>query len=461
MTSGPSTLYEAVRQHGLTAEECVDEYGAFLSLSTRIVGIPMTKFASIAHLSPLTIKPYMGILRSMFRVPTCDFGVGAINGRQRRLLLLGSSATHGCAFCSAHTALMGDAMGGSRVQQCYRAGTVVVDVKEDGDDEINALVAEVCSFPARVTEETRANFVAKFGEKGYQDAASMLAFMGWLNYNMDVLEMTLESEVAPFAQMILAPRNLPFDVTDIADEKDGQAALGKERVKAVTGEGIRNPWSRAWAYVNNAWSFLQMFPNVVKALSIEKEWFHPLPYSLNDLAVWRRKNFGCDLTFDQGMENEEVKRALTFICREVLLKDEITKWTRAEKYKLLYIFGKGLGNEVLVSEAVALETARVKNQKAAEGESADPSIGSTSEVRKELDNVFATASSDAKPFDAFSSAANLIFHAAGPSGQVAKSGSMKEFLQYVTVPSVQMEIIGMIGLFAMMHRTSIMCGPKE
>lgn len=461
-----STVYDALAPHGLTVAECQQKYGQFLALSSRLVGHAMTKFASIAHLSPLTSKPYMGTLRSFFRVPSCDFGVAALSSRQRRLILIDSSATHGCAFCTAHTACMGDALAGSKLQQCSRAGRFVPEEKEDGDAEIAALVREVCGFPGLVTESTCEAFENKFGKKGYLETAAFLAFMAWLNYNMDVLGISLESEIAPFAQMILAPRNLPFDVTDFV-ANDGNEDAGRERAKFVSSGAAAGPWKRAMAHLSNVWALVTLVPQVVKALSTEAEWYKGLPVSMDELKEWRRTQFGCDLQFDSEMDNEEVKRAIAFVCREVFLNDDSTRWTRYEKFALLFVFGKGVENMVIAEDAVALAAAqRVKEDvlstsgsASLEGED-DSHESITRDVRKELEKVFTTAASEEKPTDAFSAAAKFMYTAAGPAGNVAKSGTTQDLLTHVDAPEARMSVIGMVGAFAMMHRMAVMCGGK-
>lgn len=461
-----STLYDALSPHGLTTAECQREYGQFLALSSRMIGMAMTKFSSIAHLSPLTSRPYMGALRSFFHVPLCDFGMAALSSRQRRLLLIESSATYGCAFCTAHTVCMGDALVGSTVQKCFRAGRVVTEKREDGDDEIGSLVKEACGFPSLVTESTREAFEKKFGKKGYLEAASFLAFMAWLNFVMDVLGITLESEIAPFAQLLLAPRNLPFDVTDIA-AKDGNEAVGKERVRFMSSGAAAGPWKRARAYVSNVWGLVTLMPQVVRALSTEAEWYQGLPLRLGELKEWRKTQFGCDLRFDSEMDEEEMKRAITFACREVFLKDETSKWTRFEKFALLFVFGKGMKNMVIVEDAVALATGqRVKGHVLSS--SVSPSVEEedgphekvTKVVRMELENVYAMAASEEKPTDAFSAAAKFVYAAAGPAGNMAKSGMSKELLTKVDKPEAIMDVIGMVGMFALMHRMAVMCGGK-
>lgn len=449
----PTTFYESLAPNAPSRADCLAEYGSFLALSARMVGVTLTRYARIACLSPVSVKPYMGALRPCFRVPGVDIGVAPLNAHHRSLLLVGSSIAHGCPFCTAHTACMGDAIAGSRIHQSFRAGHILSDEKQEHDDLVHDLTQEVCSIPPNLSDTTRAAFIERFGKDGYQDAAAMLAFMGWLNFNVDALGITLEGEVAPVAQLILAPRKLPFNVTDIMAKDDGKAHIGNAHARELSDSSSSNIWKKAWAHVTNMWGLVSLIPHVVTALSTENAWYRQIPHSVADLVEWRKSEFGCHIRFDEEMENDEVKRALTFCLREGFLKDENTTLTRLEKFNLLYVFATGIKNAVLTEDAIAVVCACMKA-----GES--PTEVDSEATRESLEDIASIAASDTQPSDAFGAIARVIHHAAGPGGSVAKSGAVPDVLSFVTEPSAQMEIIGLIGLFGMMHRMSVMCGGR-
>ncbi|CDF37922.1 unnamed protein product [Chondrus crispus] len=457
----PTTLYESLDPHAPSRADVLAEYGSFLALSERLVGVSLTRYARIASLSPVAVKPYMGALRACFRIPAIDLGFSPLNAHHRSLLLVGSSIAHGCPFCTAHTACMGDALAGSRVQQSFRAGHLLPDDKQEHDELVYDLIQEVCSVPPALTRDTRAAFENHFGKQAYQDAAAMLAFMGWLNYNVDALGITLESEIAPVAQLILAPRNLPFNVTDSMAKDDGRAHIGTARARVIATLNPSNLWSRTWAHITNVWGLVALIPNVVTALSTENSWYKSIPNSTPDNVEWRKAQFGCHIRFDEELENDEVKRALSFCLMEGFLKDENTSLTRLEKFKLFYVFAKGMDNPVLIQDAMALVSAAVANDKNAAAENkADQAETNSEATRESLDDIVAIAASQTHPTDAFSAVARVVHHAAGPGGNIAKSGTVPDVLSYVTEPSAQMEIVGLIGLFGMMQRMSVMCGGR-
>lgn len=453
-----STIFDYLSPHGLSASACRSHYSSFLSLASRLVGASLTDFASIAYLSPLTAALYTGIFRPCLRVPACDLRSASLSPRQRRLVLLESSVAHGCPFCTAHVANMGDALNGPLVAQCTRAGRVVGAGVEEGDHEITTLINEVCAFPAVVKEETRNAFEKRFGSEGYRELAGMTAYMGWLNFIMDAIDIPLERGLAPFAQLALAPRELPFDVMDALPKQESDS-FGEEKAQLVTSGKGAKPLRRFGSQVRNVAALVGLTPSVANALSVERQQFKGIPQKVPQLVEWRQKEFGCALKFDQEMEDAEVKRALSYAVREVFFRDETSTWTRSEKFALLYVFGKGAANPIIVEDAVALATAqRVKEDTPSDGKGVSSEAVAT-EVRQKLENICTAASSE-KASTAFSGAAKFIYSAAGPAKGVQKAGTVEVILTYVETPESVMDVLGMLGMFALMHRMAVLCGGK-
>lgn len=450
-----STIYDRVSPHGLSESACRDHYGTFLALGSRLIGSHLTDFASVAHLSPATIALYTTVFRPCLCIPECDFHKLRINPRQRRLLLVEASVTHGCAFCTAHTANMGDVLNGPLFAQCARAGRIVGAREEDGDHELLSLIREVCTFPGTLTAHTRKTFLSKYGPAAYTQVAGMVAFMAWLNFIMDVLDMPLEEGLAPFAKEFLGSRDLPFDVMDTVGG-EGSDPVGQEKVRIVrSGEGAK-PLRRIQAQLRNAAAFAGLTPHVSRAMSLETKSLKYVPKTLREIEQWRQRQFGCTLLFDQHMTDIEVKRALTFAVHEVFFRDEASEWTRVEKFALVYVFAKGqVANPVLLRDAVALASGPLLT--ATPGDDGEGKDG-VAEIQENLEHVYAAAASTDTPMDALTAAARFIYSASGPGGSVKKAGTEEKLLTYVESPEAIMDVMGLLGMCGLMHRMAVMCG---
>eukprot|EP00177_Eucheuma_denticulatum_P001366 GFKZ01002481.1.p1 GENE.GFKZ01002481.1~~GFKZ01002481.1.p1 ORF type:complete len:464 (-),score=69.49 GFKZ01002481.1:3293-4648(-) len=442
-----SILYHALTPAQLTPEQWRARYGVFLDLSTRVLEVTPT-FSSLSHHSSLTLNFYFGAITSCLRIPACDLRMTSLSPRERRLALLESSLTHRCKHCVGHSCVLGDVFRGSQYQQAVRRGGVDEFGKErveGADDVIRRLVREACEIPGGVGDAARRDFVQLFGEKGYDELTSMVAFMGWLNFVMGSLGFPLESRAVPFATLLLKAEGVQFTIDDaVAD--DGGHQAGRDAVDKVTGKEAAGVGRRVALRVENVARVLRLVPSVVRASARERRMFRGVPTSMRRLDEFAKGVLGCLPCFVRVVEEGVLKRALMFGVREVFVGEGETAWGRAERIALFYVFARKVGNNELVGDAVMMAGAAVG------GEGGEWDVGglAEAEVQRKLGGVYGKV--EAREGEGrFFAAARFVYECAGMAESVSEE-AQRRLLEGVRDLRSVLDVVGCIGFFGFLHR---------
>lgn len=453
------TIYicDAVSEQRLGDADLFKRYGVFLHLTKRLLGCKPA-YTSYAHSSTLTLNFYFGALRSCLRIPACDFGFADISPSQRRLALFQSCLTHRCPYCLGHVCIMGDMIKGSQFDQIVQAGgwDQYCQQRSEHDELIKRLVREVCSFPARLTAETKNQFIAAFGTAGFDEVTSMVSYMGWLNYGMGSMGMQLESKAAPVAGLLFDTFDPDSNIsTSTAD--DGDTRKGEQALQNVKSTKHAVPWRRFFAHLRNLWTFISLIPTVVRGMLRERAMFQGIPTKATVLDAFMVEHFGCLPGYIRYVEDELLKRVLVFGSREVFLKDEQTKWTRSERVSMLYIFGRKVENSKVVDDALLM--ARMLKQDVAKsgnfkGEYDDLNTLPVEKRKGQLELLYAVAESDNDVEDRLSAAMRFVHQCAGPVNQVSEK-ARRQVVEKVLDHRSLVDLTGIISFCAFIHRVTV------
>lgn len=444
-------LYEWFSAHRLSPEEWQSQFGVFLSLSNRILGV-VPEFSSFAHVSPLTTNFYFGALTLCLRIPQADLKLTKIRPRHRRMALLESSLTHQCKHCVGHVCLMGDVFRGSQYDQVVRKGGWAKrkEREERGDAVLKKLVREACSFPGQINQRTKNEFIDMFHERGYDELTSMVCFMGWLNFMMGSLEFPLESRRVLFAKAMLQSTGEPFKFDDIA-QNDDDMEKGRQELEYATGERPAGLCNRLRANLANVKSFLSLLPSIQNATAGEKQMLKGIPTKSGAIDGYVQHILGCLPHFIGSVLDPVLKRAMAFGIRDVFCRDHQTDWTRRERIAFLYVFAKKLGDERLLNDAISLEKA-LPSTTEVKGYDQEQEAPFNTEGR--MESVYGNAASEKLGENAFEAAAQFVYGCAGMAASV--SDPVKQnLIDKVGKPQSVMDIAGMIAFFGFAHRALV------
>lgn len=372
----------------------------------------------------MTTKFYFGALRTCLSIPQADLHLTPLSAHQRRIAMLTSSQTHGCMYCTAHSAAVGDVLTGAFSKKCERGGvTRPFDKVLPGDMEIKQLVAEVCTVPAiPVSTETVDAFIGRFSKKAYVQLTGMVAFAAWLNFVMSALDMELEMDMRAFASSALSER--------------GEAEVVAPRKKGMLeniGSGLRN-----------AGQVAGLLPSAASAQRKEMIWFSGVPAGSKALDKWAMKVFGMVPRTLRTAQCTVAKRGLGFGLREVLLGD--CEWSRAERVKFMYVFGRSVRNEAVVEDAIGLLGGEFVGRGRVVGKE---------KARETLEKVYQRGIGFGRIVDRFDAAVRYVIACSGPNGGCTAEVQV-ELLERVSEPRSVIDLAGMVGVFAFGHRLVVM-----
>lgn len=190
------TLERALRAHAIAEDELFRRHRPLLRLVQRVLGV-VPHAARYLEIWPPAFETYNLMVPAFLDIPRCDLGLG-ISPDLRSLAAYVSSRSFGCAYCSAHTAVMGTVFrgpGGSldRNKEALEAETCPVFTGKDR--AVARYAAAVGALPSQVSAEHRAGLASHL--KPVDEEAVVLATttMGFLNRFMDALGTVLEWEI--------------------------------------------------------------------------------------------------------------------------------------------------------------------------------------------------------------------------------------------------------------------------
>lgn len=482
MTTGKApSLYELLSARCLPSTDDKPELSHFRALAGRLLGVAPS-FASLAQLSPPTLRVYLTMLRPCFGIPAVDFHCSPVSTALRREVILQSSLTHNCAYCISHCAGFGDVLGGSLPLQCARGGSFSTlangsasssgsaapeaRTNDKATQQVLALVRAACSFPSSVTESMKDDVRDSIGDHGYSQVVSILCFMGWLNFAMDSCGTRIELPVIPFAQEVLTDVAPELDLSRF--KQDGtptpavrhQVAHARYAARTETGRQAADSNGRTLlqtltAWLENAFQVLGLVPSVMRALAYEKTVLTGIPSTNDALDAWSLQNLGVSLEIVMETRDVNLKRMLCLGLRESFLSPSAesgSMWQKVQKLALLFAFGKSLGNDVLKQSAKLMMHAAQKDKELVVRE-ADV---------KEFD-AFCASSPVANSSDAssnfgseFQSAARFVAACGGRGGGLSEANIAD--VSTISEPGKIVEVVGLIGFFGFLHRLSVL-GP--
>eukprot|EP00177_Eucheuma_denticulatum_P001070 GFKZ01001952.1.p1 GENE.GFKZ01001952.1~~GFKZ01001952.1.p1 ORF type:complete len:481 (+),score=68.25 GFKZ01001952.1:50-1444(+) len=453
------SLVSAVAPHRLPDATLRRQYGCFLNLAARLLGL-VPSFASFAHVSPLTINFYFAALSTCFRIPLCDLGIRKITPRHRRLATLQSSISHQCRYCIAHTCLMGSLTSGSQVQQIAKAGGWhrFIGTVSHLDDVLLQLVKEACAFPAAIRAETRDRFLHVYGETAYDDVTSIVSFMAWLNYMMHSFGMQIESHAAPLASLILNTVDDSIKL-DQAVANDGLLSEGQETVDWITSNKRASLFQRVLVHLRNIFDLLSLLPSVVKAIRKEAAMLAPVPKEVGALDLYMYFHMGYNPMFIRNVNDPALKRVMVFGAREIFIRDKETSWKKTERLLLLYAFGKHVSNSTLVEDAVQLIYVLHSDKLAVFPDGMDVTAESRAELQQELDVYYEKELAKTEADSRFSAAFRYVCECSRP-GHAINDNAKADVVEYVKDPRSIVDIPGMIAFFGFIHRASVFCNSR-
>ena len=328
---------------------------------------------------------------------------------------------------------MGDVINGPLVAQCARRGELILD-DAPGADLVRKFVGEVCGFPGALSPETRAEFVQRFGEKGFTEIASMICFMGWLNFTMGAAGMKLESRMLPFAEVITRNRRLPFSLR-AATKNDNEEHLGEAEVASVRRRGV---WGKFVENMKNAWSLVALIGPVASAGLAEKNWFAGIPTSVTELDKWCSDELGVKLDGFSSIPDPILKRAYALGLRLVFVEDD-PMWSRQQKAWFLYVIASGMIDERLRNDALKL-------------------LGEDGS-KEEAQRVSGIAKLPNEPADNFEAALKFMHVNAGFADNVTEK-IVDGLVEHVKEHRSIVDLAGMVGHFGFWHRAGVLYPSK-
>lgn len=227
------TLEFALRRHAVPRGVVIERNPDVVPLVARILGVVPRVF-SYLEIWPPAFETYALVVPAFFELPFCDLGIG-IGSKTRSLVAYASSRGHGCAYCSAHTAALGNVFSGA---------------EENLEQNARALSDGVCQLPAprdraivdygvavgRGGEFTCSSEVARlhehFSARDVERIVLVAATMGLLNRCLDTLGMVLEGPLLEMARTHLAPTG--WDESAVFDAATDQQLIDQETAPPPT-----------------------------------------------------------------------------------------------------------------------------------------------------------------------------------------------------------------------------------
>lgn len=410
-------------------------------------------FVSYAHISPLTLNFYYGGLDLCFHIPQCELGLSALSPAQRRHAVMTSSLTHRCFYCVGHVCVMGDAIRGSQFQQLDRAGGWERYKKEmkpiEHSDIIQELVREACAFPGHITDETRGKFLTALGEKAYDEITGLVAFMGWLNYEMDAFGMRLESEAMPVAQLLLTEEH--EQVTEKLEDivaHDGNEKKGKDALTRLKKHAPDGPLRRGWGCVQMIFGFVMLLPSVLTLKIKQAGWFQGIPGNSKAVNQWMFSRFGTVPGFMGNVNDVGLKKVIAFGCKQAFLRKE-SSWTMDEKLIMLYVFARKIGNAELHRDAQNL----VQSLPAKKATELLASLNED-EKMKLMDKLYKKVTTEAHVDTAFEAALRFMTECAGAAGSLSQEATA-DVIRLVEDPRARVDITGIVAFSGFLHRITV------
>lgn len=189
-----------------------------MPLVARILGVIPRVFGYL-EIWPPAFETYALVVPAFFDMPRCDAGLG-LGPARRSLVAYASSRGHGCMYCAAHSAALGDVFRGSRRHlKLNAAATDGTECKLE-DPEQRALVRyglAVAKVPGRVAPGVLQELRAHVSPRQLESVALVAATMGLLNRCLDSLGMVLEGPLLDLANQQLG--NSGFEPSAVYDAR--------------------------------------------------------------------------------------------------------------------------------------------------------------------------------------------------------------------------------------------------
>ncbi|KAJ3122209.1 hypothetical protein HK098_003009 [Nowakowskiella sp. JEL0407] len=244
------------------------------------------------------------MIAPLFDSPNCDLGKTTVSPLLRRQIGIVTAMVSECSYCSAHSAGLGDAMTGSRLQPKFENEEIKIlphEVDEKTRIALRLVVAAV-KVPSRVTPKMRADVIEAYGRDGLEKICGVMGWLAFMSTFTDTLGCELEVEAAEHAYRTL--KKAGWRKTHTVPRKTTYSRYENEKIGTSC-------FTSMWGS-NKVTDFLDLARNIVKASRYDAKLLRNFPKKSPALEIWFAEHFGPVFSPIKHMSNFEVRRAMAF-----------------------------------------------------------------------------------------------------------------------------------------------------
>lgn len=426
-------------------------YAPYITMTARFTGSPPS-FYNILSLSSAAIRTHTGLFARFFHAPQVDLRLPHfLSPELRRLAFVAASDAFSCDFCKASAFSFGDMFRGSLPSQVRRGhGDQAQTPIHPGDAHLTPEQRAVLAYARAAVERPLAHGLALLGAevqrlvgpRGFEVVNAVVAFSGASNTLMDVLGVTLGSEVQSFAL-----QHLPADGESWTVDDHHKNVCDFEACEPWVGEEPSLMGLRGNA--DNFISLLAALPSACKGMKYEMLEYEGIPYRTTKLYTWVDERLGQEnCAWFRAIQGTELKRAFCFGLRENVLVEDNTErcWSPASRFCFLYLFARVTGSVPLAEMAVELYPT-----------AATDTSGNFDQPRRQLSRFARCANADLLPEVAVGR--HLVFASAVRMGNV--SDELVEKLVNTCAPEAIVELASLISFFELWRRMIALFTPHS